>query len=83
MNEYDVVIVGAGTSGAIAARFAALNGLKVCLIDALKKQEIPNISELMVNRTIKLTVKLLKKIDNLFIGASFKAKVVLLFCEFE
>ena len=40
MNEYDVVIVGAGTSGTIAAKFAASNGLKVCLIDAHKKQKI-------------------------------------------
>ncbi|MFW9970673.1 MAG: geranylgeranyl reductase family protein [Candidatus Odinarchaeota archaeon] len=36
------MIVGAGTSGAIAARFAASNGLKVCLIDANKKEEIGN-----------------------------------------
>ena len=42
MNSYDIVIVGAGTSGTIAARFAASNGLKVCLIDAKKKEEIGN-----------------------------------------
>ncbi|MFX0041245.1 MAG: geranylgeranyl reductase family protein, partial [Candidatus Heimdallarchaeota archaeon] len=42
MNYYDIVIVGAGTSGTTAARFAALNGLKVCLIDANKKEEIGN-----------------------------------------
>ncbi|MFX0004837.1 MAG: geranylgeranyl reductase family protein [Promethearchaeota archaeon] len=42
MEDYDIVIIGAGTSGAIAARFAALNGLKVCLIDANKKEEIGN-----------------------------------------
>ncbi len=42
MDNYDLVIVGAGTSGAIAARFAALNGLKVCLIDANKREEIGN-----------------------------------------
>ncbi|MFX1411401.1 MAG: geranylgeranyl reductase family protein [Promethearchaeota archaeon] len=42
MNYYDIVIVGAGTSSTIAARFAALNGLKVCLIDANKKEEIGN-----------------------------------------
>jgi len=42
MNYYDIVIVGAGTSSTIAARFAASNGLKVCLIDANKKEQIGN-----------------------------------------
>jgi digeranylgeranylglycerophospholipid reductase len=42
MTYYDVVIIGAGTSGTIAARFAASNGLKVCLIDANKKEVIGN-----------------------------------------
>ena len=42
MNYYDIVIVGAGTSSTIAARFAASNGLKVCLIDANKREEIGN-----------------------------------------
>ncbi|MFX1469749.1 MAG: geranylgeranyl reductase family protein [Promethearchaeota archaeon] len=42
MTYYDLVIVGAGTSSTIAARFAALNGLNVCLIDANKKEEIGN-----------------------------------------
>ena len=32
-KEFDVIVVGAGTGGAVAARFAAENGLKVCLID--------------------------------------------------
>ncbi|MFX0167267.1 MAG: geranylgeranyl reductase family protein [Promethearchaeota archaeon] len=35
-------MVGAGTSSTIAARFAASNGLKVCLIDANKREEIGN-----------------------------------------
>ena len=42
MKEYDVVIVGAGTSGTIAAKFAASNGLNVCLIDAVEKNRIGN-----------------------------------------
>jgi len=42
MNEYDIVIVGAGTSGAVAARFAASNGLNTCLIDAHKREEVGN-----------------------------------------
>ena len=42
MGNYDIVIIGAGTSSTIAARFAAANGLKVCLIDANKKEQIGN-----------------------------------------
>ena len=42
MNSYDIVIIGAGTSSTIAAQFSALNGLKVCLIDANKKEKIGN-----------------------------------------
>jgi digeranylgeranylglycerophospholipid reductase len=42
VTYYDIVIVGAGTSSTIAARFTASNGLKVCLIDANKKEEIGN-----------------------------------------
>ncbi|MGV9172676.1 MAG: geranylgeranyl reductase family protein [Promethearchaeia archaeon] len=39
-QEFDVIIVGAGTGGSIAARFAAEDELKVCLIDTKKKAEI-------------------------------------------
>ena len=42
MNSYEIVIIGAGTSSTIAAQFAASKGLKVCLIDAHKKEEIGN-----------------------------------------
>ncbi len=42
MDEYDVVVIGAGTSGSIAARFAASAGLKVCLVDAQKKENVGN-----------------------------------------
>ncbi len=38
--NFDVIIVGAGTSGTIAARFAAQQGLKVCLIDNNTKSDI-------------------------------------------
>ncbi len=41
-EEYDVVVVGAGTGGAIAARFAAEKGLKVCLIDSKERSQIGN-----------------------------------------
>jgi digeranylgeranylglycerophospholipid reductase len=37
---YDVIVVGAGTGGAIAAQFAAKKGLNVCLIDRKEKNKI-------------------------------------------
>jgi geranylgeranyl reductase family protein len=40
--NFDIIIVGAGTSGTIAARFAAQQGLKVCLIDNNTRSEIGN-----------------------------------------
>lgn len=40
MKSYDVIVVGAGTAGAIAARFCAKYGLNVCLIDAKSKERI-------------------------------------------
>ncbi|MFX1281728.1 MAG: geranylgeranyl reductase family protein, partial [Promethearchaeota archaeon] len=42
MKSYDIAILGAGTSGTIAARFASSNGMKVCLIEANKREEIGN-----------------------------------------
>lgn len=42
MDEFDIAIVGAGTSGAISAKFAASSGLNVCLIDALPREAIGN-----------------------------------------
>ena len=39
-NSFDVIVVGAGTGGTTAARFAAKNGLKVCLIDRKKRDQI-------------------------------------------
>ncbi|MBY9012297.1 MAG: NAD(P)/FAD-dependent oxidoreductase [Candidatus Lokiarchaeota archaeon] len=41
-KTFDVIVVGAGTGGSIAARFAAEKGLKVCLIDSKDKREIGN-----------------------------------------
>ncbi len=38
--EFDVLVVGAGTGGSIAARFAAKAGLKVCLIDTKPEAKI-------------------------------------------
>ncbi|MEJ2277815.1 MAG: FAD-binding protein [Candidatus Lokiarchaeota archaeon] len=41
-KTYDVIVVGAGTGGTIAARFAAQNGLRVCLLDRKPRKEIGN-----------------------------------------
>jgi digeranylgeranylglycerophospholipid reductase len=39
-SSYDLIVVGAGTGGTIAARFAALQGLKVCLLDTKTRSSI-------------------------------------------
>ncbi len=41
-KNFDVIVVGAGTGGSIAARFVAEKGLKVCLIDRKDKKDIGN-----------------------------------------
>ena len=41
-DTYDIVVVGAGTSGSITARFAAQFGFSVCLIDACEQHQIGN-----------------------------------------
>lgn len=41
-KTYDVIVVGAGTGGAIASRFAAKKGLSVCLIERKPREEIGN-----------------------------------------
>ncbi|MHA2280660.1 MAG: geranylgeranyl reductase family protein [Promethearchaeota archaeon] len=41
-HSFDVIVVGAGTGGATAARFAAKNGLDVCLIDRKPRDQIGN-----------------------------------------
>ena len=41
-KTFDVIVVGAGTGGSIAARFTAEKGLSVCLIDSKEKKEIGN-----------------------------------------
>jgi geranylgeranyl reductase family protein len=40
LQKYDVIIVGAGTAGCLAAKTTAEAGLKVCLIEIKKKEEI-------------------------------------------
>ncbi|MFX1389186.1 MAG: geranylgeranyl reductase family protein [Promethearchaeota archaeon] len=39
-KSFDVVVIGAGTGGTTAARFAAKNGLNVCLIDRKPREKI-------------------------------------------
>ena len=39
-NSFDVIVVGAGTGGTTAARFAAQKGLDVCLIDRKGRSKI-------------------------------------------
>ncbi len=40
MRRYDIIVIGAGTGGSIAAKTAAKTGYKVCLIDQKPKEEI-------------------------------------------
>ncbi len=39
-NQFDVVIIGAGTGGTTAARFLSKQGFKVCLVDRKPKEQI-------------------------------------------
>ena len=40
MEEFDVIVVGAGTAGCLAAKTTAEAGLKVCLLERKKSEEI-------------------------------------------
>lgn len=40
MEEFDVVVVGAGTAGCLAAKTTAEAGLKVCVVERKKEEEI-------------------------------------------
>jgi geranylgeranyl reductase family protein len=40
LESYDVIVVGAGTSGCLAAKTVAESGLKVCLVEKKTKAEI-------------------------------------------
>ncbi|MCS7114206.1 MAG: NAD(P)/FAD-dependent oxidoreductase [Nitrososphaerota archaeon] len=40
MTEFDVIVVGAGTAGCLAAKTAAEAGLKVCLVERKSRKEI-------------------------------------------
>jgi len=40
MEKFDVIVVGAGTAGCLTAKTAAKAGLKVCLIDRKKSEDI-------------------------------------------
>ena len=38
--KYDVIVVGAGTAGCLAAKTVAEAGLKVCLVERKRREEI-------------------------------------------
>ncbi len=40
MQKFDVIVAGAGTGGCLAAKTAAKAGLKVCMIDLKKREDI-------------------------------------------
>lgn len=40
MDEYDVVVVGAGTAGCLAAKTTAEAGLKTCIVERKRREEI-------------------------------------------
>ncbi len=40
MEKFDVIVVGAGTAGCLAAKTTAEKGLRVCLIDRKRREEI-------------------------------------------
>lgn len=40
MEDYDVIVVGAGTAGCLAAKTTAEAGLKVCLVERKRREEV-------------------------------------------
>jgi geranylgeranyl reductase family protein len=40
MEKYDAIVVGAGTAGCLAAKTIAESGLKVCIVEKKKREEI-------------------------------------------
>jgi len=40
MEKYDVIVIGAGTAGCLVAKTVAEKGLKVCLVEKKKREEI-------------------------------------------
>jgi geranylgeranyl reductase family protein len=40
LEKYDVVVVGAGTAGCLAAKTVAESGLRVCIVEKKKREEI-------------------------------------------
>ena len=40
MDKYDAIVVGAGTAGCLAAKTIAEKGLKVCIVEKKKREEI-------------------------------------------
>ncbi len=40
MEKYDAIVVGAGTAGCLAAKTIAESGLKVCIVEKKKREQI-------------------------------------------
>ena len=40
LEEFDVIVTGAGTAGCLAAKTTAEAGLKVCLVERKKSEEV-------------------------------------------
>jgi flavin-dependent dehydrogenase len=40
LEKYDAIVVGAGTAGCLAAKTMAEKGLKVCIVEKKKREEI-------------------------------------------
>ena len=40
MQKFDVIVVGAGTAGCLAAKKTAEAGLKVCILERKRKEDV-------------------------------------------
>lgn len=56
MEEFDVVVIGAGPTGATAAKVLAENGLKVLLVDRMKLPRYKSCSGMLIKKAIDLVV---------------------------
>ena len=57
MEEFDVVVIGAGPTGATAAKVLAENGLKVLLVDRMKLPRYKSCSGMLIKKAIDLVVR--------------------------
>lgn len=57
MEEFDVVVIGAGPTGATAAKVLAENGLKVLLVERMKLPRYKSCSGMLIKKAIDLVVE--------------------------